>query len=281
MSKYLTDILNKTGQPITRHLEAAIANGAVKEIYNPPAPKKVNESQSTYLNRIVRFATKPQFVQVATNGVAKYVAFGVSGPIITEHGKFLMVPAQVVGGVWGTHYFLIYPNLQELRDSENVLIRLDSGCFSGQILGDITCDCREQLEIGMGLCVENGSGIVIHMPNHDGRGWGEFKMANQQIMDELKVDTVEAARLFYGDETAIDQRTYDEAIMILQALGFKNHTFCLATNNPRKISAFNAAGMHIKTTKEVVAKNMNGHVKKNLKAKSKHWNHAVTHEALK
>ena len=123
---------------------------------------------------------------------------------------------------------------------------MDSGCLSGQIFGDITCDCREQFNIALRLCAEEKFGIVAHIPGHDGRGWTEFKMANQQLMDECGVDTVEAARLFYGNEDNVDQRTYTETVIILRAFGFnQKHIFNLVTNNPRKIVGLEGYGLSV------------------------------------
>jgi len=155
-------------------------------------------------------------------------------------------------------------------------LRIDSGCLSGQLFGDTTCDCREQLEVSKKACIENESGMVINIPAHDGRGWGEFKMANQRLMDELSLDTVEAARLFYGSDTLIDQRTYTEAALIVRALGFdERYSFSFASNNPRKIGAFQALGMHVSNVRTVLPKTSNEVAKKNVQAKMQKWQHGL------
>ena len=228
------------------------------------------ESDQEYVNRLRSESIEYQFVKVG----AEYVAFGVSGPIITEHGKFLMIPARVVGGEWGWHYCLVYPDLECLIDREEIFLRTDSGCLIGMAFNDITCDCKEQLSQAIKTCVDNGSGIVIEIPSQDGRGGGDYKMANQRIMDELKINTVEAAQMFYVDGT-IDRRTYEECILILKALGFNDrHKFFLGTNNPEKIKPFLKSGFKIEP-QPIVAEHLNDIARSGLSAKAKNWGHIL------
>jgi GTP cyclohydrolase II len=127
------------------------------------------------------------------------------------------------------------------------------------------------------LCVKNGSGIIIHMPEHDGRGWGEYKLSNQKIMGELNLDTVTAARMFYGDDNSTDLRTYNEAAIILRSLGLGlDHCFDLATNNPQKIDAFKKLGMNVVSSSSVIGEHLNSTAIRNLRSKSKNWNHSLS-----
>lgn len=267
-------LLDKQRNTLEEQLKGAIENGMILKQYAPMKKKQQKESVEEFAFRLFQQASKYQFVQVVFDGERKHVVFGVSGPIITEQGEFTLLPASVVGGKWGWHYILLYPDLETVIREKEIFIRLDSGCLSGQMFGDITCDCREQFDIALKSCRVNKSGIIISIPRHDGRGWNGFKMANQQLMNDCGLDTVAAARLFYQDEAAIDQRTYTEAVLILRALGFgEYHFFNLATNNPRKIGAFHALGMNLKCSQPVIAKKMNPTLKKNLIAKSKNWKH--------
>lgn len=277
MSERIDLLLKKKELSLREHLEQAIANGQVRNRYQPSAPRKRRESVAAYVRRLVKNAAHPQFVQVVSGSQNNYIWFGVCGPLVTPQGVFTFVPAQIVGGKWGVHYILLHPDLETLRHKKEIMLRMDSGCISGQLFDDQTCDCREQLELSRRLCVEKGAGIIINIPNHDGRGWGEYKMANQQIMHELGVDTVRAARLFYGNDIIVDQRTYVEAVIILRALGFdSHHTFELATNNPRKIGEFTAFGMNGTTMRAVIPQKLNLMLKKNLQAKAKNWKHSLS-----
>ncbi len=257
-------------------LDEAMAAGSVHSEYQPLLRYSEGELPEEFAERLVAFAAQPQFASTILNGKQEYVSFGVAGPIETPHGTFELIPAEVIGGQWATHYFLFYPSLVACLTADENFIRLDSGCTSGQVFSDVTCDCREQLHLAMQECTANKTGIIVSIPAHDGRGWGEFKMANQLLMSEYGLDTVAAARLFYGDEQAIDQRTYTEAVLMLRTFGFgHSQSFKLATNNPRKVGAFQALGMKVTSVQPVVSKSSNAHVMRNLKAKQREWGHTL------
>lgn len=193
--------------------------------------------------------------------------FGVEGPIVFEVGKFWYVSAEVKGGKWGRHHILISPNLKVLIKRKKSFIRLDSGCLSG-VLGDITCDCLGQLRIAQGIALHNG-GIIIHIPAHDGRGWQEYKMAHQRIMNETGLDTITVAKEFCDGEDKIDIRTFDEAATILKALGFpEGYKFNLGTKNPKKVRALLEAGFVV-DAHGVSVDHKSRFLRRNLKAKHK------------
>ena len=233
------------------------------------------ETKEEFIERIKKEAAERQTVPIVFNGEKKIVLFGTEGQIISSFGKFQLVPAKVLFGKWGWHYVLIYPNLETLLKKNNIILRLDSGCFSGMVLADVTCDCHEQLKLAQKYCVENGGGIVVHIPEQDGRGHKHFKMAEKRLFDELKMDYAKAAKAFYEKDELIDIRTYDESAIILNALGFEGHTFKMATNNPRKVQAFKAAGMKVAGMKSVITGNQNKFVKRRLKSKQKSWDHRL------
>lgn len=273
----LVDILmNKHENSIKEHLKNAVYSNVVTNHYIPTPQRRKNESLKSFARRLALYSSAPHFARVIFNRESHYVAFDVSGPLLTPVGKFTLIPAQVVDGRWGLHHFLFYPDLETVLRRKDIFIRLDSGCTSGQLFGDTTCDCRAQLSMAMDLCVKEGAGIIIHMPQHDGRGWGEYKMANQQLMDDYDLDTVAAAELFYGSLEDVDQRTYTEAVTILKAFGFGNeHSFHIGTNNPRKVGAFTSFGMHLKTFEPMITKNRNSVIERNLAAKAKHLHHMI------
>ncbi len=250
-------------------------------MYKESKPYSKKETKESFIERIRKEANSKQIEKIKFNRKKYEIIFGVSGPIITSYGKFQLVPAQVKGGKWGNHYFLFYPSINELLKKKEMILRIDSGCFSGGVLGDITCDCQEQLRISQKACVANKGGIVIEIPNQDGRGWSQFKMANQRLMDELGMTTAEAAEAFYKDKP-YDIRTYDEAVIILKAFGFGNkHSFDMATNNPKKIEAFKNMGMNISCVKSVAVGHPNHFVKRNLKSKEDCWGHNFHNGTLK
>ncbi len=218
-------LLEKNTSPLAEQVKEAIQQKKVLTLYQPSPGRKPDETPDHYINRVRDEAKETQIVSVPFDGQTQYVVFGVPGPIITQYGKFLLIPATVVGGVWGTHYFLFYPDLESVQTQKTVLLKISSGCYSGMVLGDMACDCKQQLDEAEKVCVENTSGVIVEIPRQDGRGWGEYKMANQRLMDDLGMTTMQAAQAFYGDDTRIDRRTYKECAIILRAFGFREeHT---------------------------------------------------------
>lgn len=277
MKKELPDahsLLAKQHRSLAEHLQEARELNSIQSRYIPNIGRREGESNEAFASRLRQNASSYQFVQVIFNGAYAHVAFGVSGPIVTRQGRFMLLPAALVNGRWGWHYLLFSPDFETVLKEKEIFLRLDSGCLIGQMFGDITCDCREQFEISLSTCAQSKAGVVITTPSHDGRGWNEFKMANQQLMDECGLDTVAAARIFYGDDDIVDQRTYTEVVLVLRALGFGHrHQFSLATNNPRKIATFQALGLPLKDSHPVVVKNANPILRRNLLAKCEKWGH--------
>ena len=55
--------------------------------------------------------------------------------------------------------------------ASNVLVRLHSECFTGDVMGSLRCDCGEQLHNSMALVAREGLGIIIYL-RQEGRGIG-------------------------------------------------------------------------------------------------------------
>ena len=114
-------------------------------------------------------------------------------------------------------------------------LRIDSFCLTGQVFGDLQCDCREQLEKALGIIAKN-EGLIISVPQ-DGRGMGtDFKLKTLFLQDSLQLDTVTAA-LSISNNSIIDNRTYYGAICILKFFDIliTNKNLFLLSNNPDKL----------------------------------------------
>lgn len=141
-----------------------------------------------------------------------------------------------------------------LKDNTCILLRTDSGCQTGQVFGDKTCECLDQLHLAMKALESKGEGFIIHIPNQDGRGMGiPFKLATLYLQDALGLDTVESATVM-SDGEEFDIRTYSGVVAILKFFGIETHTTIdLATNNPRKASVFGENGYRLNSLKPVKA----------------------------
>jgi 3,4-dihydroxy 2-butanone 4-phosphate synthase / GTP cyclohydrolase II len=122
--------------------------------------------------------------------------------------------------------------------SEPTYLRIHSECFTGDVLGSQRCDCGEQLKAAMDLIVEKGSGYIIYLRNHEGRGIGLAEKIKAYQFQDRGMDTVEA-NIALGHQ--VDAREWSDAVEILSELGIQS--VVLMTNNPEKIQALSDAGI--------------------------------------
>jgi GTP cyclohydrolase II len=121
----------------------------------------------------------------------------------------------------------------------DVLTRVHSSCFTGEVLGSLRCDCRAQLDAALERIAREGRGVVVYLVQ-EGRGIGlGNKVRAYQLQDE-GADTVDA-NLQLGFDP--DLRSYDLAAGILADLGVDSVR--LMTNNPHKISGLERAGVAV------------------------------------
>lgn len=121
----------------------------------------------------------------------------------------------------------------DVHGAENVITRVHSGCFTGNILGSMRCDCNDQLTQALKLVHQHGRGIVLYFEGHEGRGIGlEAKIKAYQLQTTQKLNTYQANEaLGYP----ADMRAYEASRGILKLLGVKSIE--LLTNNAHKIAA--------------------------------------------
>ena len=55
----------------------------------------------------------------------------------------------------------------DVRGMDNVLVRVHSECFTGDVLGSRRCDCGEQLQRSMALIAQAGSGVIVYLRQED------------------------------------------------------------------------------------------------------------------
>ncbi len=126
----------------------------------------------------------------------------------------------------------------ELDARKRIPVRIHSECWTGDVLGSLKCDCRAQLEAALRYIGEHG-GVVIYL-RQEGRGIGLLNKLKAYALQEQGLDTVEANHhLGFVD----DLRTYEAAVEILRFFGI--HKVKLLTNNPKKITALEDAGVHV------------------------------------
>ncbi|MBM3656141.1 MAG: 3,4-dihydroxy-2-butanone-4-phosphate synthase [Actinobacteria bacterium] len=167
------------------------------------------------------------------------------------------------GGV--THAVLALGEL----DQGETLVRIHSECLTGDVLGSMRCDCGNQLASAMEEIEKFGSGLVIYLREHEGRGIGLSEKIRAYRLQDEGLDTVDA-NLALGHE--IDERDFQDAVEILNDLGIEE--VLLLTNNPAKVKTLQEAKIKVVTKALVVAPNP--HNVAYLKAKSERLGHVLS-----
>jgi 3,4-dihydroxy 2-butanone 4-phosphate synthase/GTP cyclohydrolase II len=128
----------------------------------------------------------------------------------------------------------------EVAGAEDVLTRVHSACFTGDVLGSQRCDCRAQLEAALERVAAAGVGIIVYNRSHEGRGIGLLnKLAAYRLQDEGH-DTVEANTALGFDA---DLRDFALDAQILAAL--KVTSIALMTSNPDKARQLERYGITV------------------------------------
>ena len=148
------------------------------------------------------------------------------------------------------------------------LVRIHSECLTGDVFGSMRCDCGSQLQEATRLIQESGYGYIIYLRDHEGRGIGLAEKIRAYVLQDSGQDTVQA-NISIGQP--VDDRTYEDAVDILQLLQIKSLT--LLTNNPEKIATIKGSGISVTPAAlEVIA---NKHNQKYLETKRDKLNHAL------
>ncbi|HLA97653.1 MAG TPA: GTP cyclohydrolase II [Anaerolineales bacterium] len=127
----------------------------------------------------------------------------------------------------------------EVRGGEQILARVHSECFTGDVLASRRCDCGEQLQRAILSIAQAEAGVLIYL-RQEGRGIGLLDKLRAYNLQDQGFDTVEA-NLVLGHQP--DERDYSVAAGILKDLGVAS--IRLLTNNPDKISRLEELGVAI------------------------------------
>jgi GTP cyclohydrolase II/3,4-dihydroxy 2-butanone 4-phosphate synthase/GTP cyclohydrolase II len=120
------------------------------------------------------------------------------------------------------------------------VVRVHSGCVTGDIFHSLRCDCYQQLQAALKIVTEVPYGAIVYVPYHEGRGIGLFKKIQAYALQDQGFDTVEA-NIEVG--APIDSRDYALTARVLRDLGMSE--IKLLSNNPAKEQALKAHGIRI------------------------------------
>lgn len=127
----------------------------------------------------------------------------------------------------------------EILEAEDVPVRLHSECLTGDVLGSLRCDCRDQLINALEMIGKMDMGILLYL-RQEGRGIGLINKIRAYGLQDQGLDTVEAnLALGFRD----DERDYAVAAHMLMSLKVKSVR--LITNNPKKIEQLTQHGIKV------------------------------------
>lgn len=153
----------------------------------------------------------------------------------TRHGHFRVVAFEAEDG---QEYGAVVKG--DVDGWEDVPVRLHSECFTGDVMGSVKCDCRDQLEAALDFIGEAERGVVVYL-RQEGRGIGLANKIRAYALQDSGLDTVEAnLALGFRD----DERKYDIAADILSELGVRSVS--ILTNNPNKIAGLKTFGIPVR-----------------------------------
>ncbi|HLN51046.1 MAG TPA: GTP cyclohydrolase II [Thermoplasmata archaeon] len=127
----------------------------------------------------------------------------------------------------------------DVFDREDVPVRVHSECLTGDAIGSLRCDCRDQLLESLGRIGQMERGIVLYL-RQEGRGIGFVNKIRAYQLQDSGYDTVQANELL-GFRP--DERDYEIAAHMLTALHVRSIE--ILTNNPAKVTDLERHGVRI------------------------------------
>jgi GTP cyclohydrolase II len=128
----------------------------------------------------------------------------------------------------------------DVMGAEDLPTRLHSECLTGDVMGSLRCDCRDQLEVALHRIGSMERGLILYM-RQEGRGIGLVNKVRAYALQDRGLDTVEAnLALGFRD----DERDYAVAAHMLASLNVASVR--LMTNNPRKTEELEKLGTKVR-----------------------------------
>jgi 3,4-dihydroxy 2-butanone 4-phosphate synthase/GTP cyclohydrolase II len=166
-------------------------------------------------------------------------------PMVIPLGEYLAGAYRTEEDGQRTDHLLLYLSLERRPCN----LRINSACFTGDILGDRRCDCSWQLGYSLSYITEQRQGLLIYHMHHEGRGRGLVqKLRDYHARTGPRADR-QVSPLHVAAEQ--DMRRYESSALILRDLGIGNVN--LISNNPDKRIALEGHGIEVSDMIRVVS----------------------------
>ena len=162
------------------------------------------------------------------------------------------------------HAAFVHGNIFE---RERVPVRIHSECLTGDAIGSLRCDCRDQLIASLERIAREEAGVVLYL-RQEGRGIGFANKIRAYQLQDAGFDTVQAneALGFRPDE-----RDYGFAAHMLASLHIRSIE--ILTNNPAKVEDLRRHGVTIvgRIPLVIPPNELNRHYLATKQRKMGHW----------
>jgi 3,4-dihydroxy 2-butanone 4-phosphate synthase / GTP cyclohydrolase II len=188
-----------------------------------------DDGRMTRLPGLVTFARRHKLKIITISDLIAYrrqkealVRRVAEGEMPTRFGRFHMRVYEDVPT--GEHHVALIKG--DVEGKKDVLVRVHSACFAGDVLGAVSCRCAGTLEAALRRVEKEGAGVVLYMHREGGSmsGCPPFGAASRRV----------------GDSSL---REYGLGAQILADLGLAG--IRLLTRRPRKIAGIEGYGLKV------------------------------------
>ena len=164
----------------------------------------------------------------------KLIELEAQNAMPTAHGEFAVYAYR---SLVDEHPYIALV-LGDIADGEATLVRMHSGCLTGDALGSYLCDCGEQLHRSFEMIAAEGRGVIVYIQHHEGRGIGLIHKLKAYQLQSEGMDTIEANHAL---GFPMDLRDYGIGAQVLYDLGLRR--IRVLTNNPKKYVGLEGYGL--------------------------------------